>query len=299
MQPSFQKHVLVGDRLFNLWIRRSPCFDFHLHYHDEYELTLIRRGHGTRIVGEQIVAYAPGDLVLLGPNLPHTWSSEASPAPASPPREDEHEAVVFQFRRELIAPAWLAQPEWKPLAQMLDRSRRGIAITGKPARELGQRLGRLVGTEDAVLHLKLIELLLVLSRTRGTVALNPYPCEAAPQAGPHRQLDQIYSYLHEHFAENLRLEDVARRFHMSPSTFTRFLKKSTLKTLIEILNELRISHACAKLAQSEQSITEICYAAGFNDLSYFYRKFQAIKGMTPKDYRAHFQQADAAHAGSR
>src|SRR5688500_18542137 len=83
--------------------RRDPGFEFAWHFHPEVELTWIVRSRGRRFVGDSIEEYRDGDLVLLGPNLPHTWHSEPDKSARyfSPPREEKssgqihpHEAVV-------------------------------------------------------------------------------------------------------------------------------------------------------------------------------------------------------------
>jgi len=59
------------------------------------------------------------------------------------------------------------------------------------------------------------------------------------------------------------------------------------KSFKKYLNERRIKMAEALLRDEEMNVTEVCFAVGFNDLSYFDRVFRQAKGMTPSSYRKH------------
>jgi AraC-like DNA-binding protein len=76
---------------------------------------------------------------------------------------------------------------------------------------------------------------------------------------------------------------------MTPKSFSRFFKKNTGKAFIQYVNELRVGLACRKLMQSDASVSEICYASGFNNLSNFNRQFKERKGMSPKEFRKQYQ----------
>ncbi len=94
----------------------TTAFPFLWHYHPEYELTLILEGSGERMVGDRHEYFFPGDLVLLGPGLPHTWVSEMKSA-----------AVVIQFSERFLAPM-LQYPECDRIRQLLARASQGLAF---------------------------------------------------------------------------------------------------------------------------------------------------------------------------
>ncbi|WP_391858647.1 AraC family ligand binding domain-containing protein [Streptomyces rugosispiralis] len=113
-----QPGVRVGTTFFG-FVRRQGTFDFAWHYHEEYELTLIAEGTGTRyVVGTTVERYCPGVLVLLGPDLPHTFASEAG--------EGAAEAVVVQFRHGFLGPEFFALLQFADVKGLLGRSARGV-----------------------------------------------------------------------------------------------------------------------------------------------------------------------------
>lgn len=72
MEAAFERVETASEVSWRSHVRRQKCFEFHWHFHPEHELTLITAGTGTRYVGDSIEQYGPADLVLTGPDLPHT-----------------------------------------------------------------------------------------------------------------------------------------------------------------------------------------------------------------------------------
>jgi AraC-like DNA-binding protein len=286
MKPVLEKVALTPDRLYLFWVRSEASFPFMWHYHPEYELTLIERGGGTRVVGDRVEAYREGDLVLLGPNLPHTWSSARTPE--SGRKRARNQAYVLQFSPSFFGESFLRQPEMARWATLLERSRRGLRFRGR-SRDEAARLIRESHREIGLRRFaRLLELFDVLAGAKNTVSLSTM---ASGEAMPRRkgaQIEHIFRYLNEHAMEALDLDVVAKQFHMAPSTLYRRLKRETGRSLTELVNELRISHACGLLAHGDARIAEICYQCGYQNLSYFNRRFRDSTGMTPREYRRRF-----------
>jgi len=99
----------------------TPVFDSVWHFHPEFELTYIRNGHGTLLVGDLIANYVPGSLILIGPELPHTYVS----TPGAP----SHSAVVVQFRRDFLGEKFFDNPTFEAVSEMLTAASRGLSFT--------------------------------------------------------------------------------------------------------------------------------------------------------------------------
>lgn len=283
MQPTFEKVPLVGDQLYLLWVRAEPRFAFKWHYHPEYELTLITRGRGTRMVGDHVGDYTEGDLVLLGPHVPHTWSSAGEAGTRG--GRAMNEARVLHISPHLFSPAFLAQPDLQSLAELLHQSRRGLIFRGRTREEAARLLQACPKARGMARLIRIFELFQVLANSREVRPLAT--TEAGGVENPWRSsaMERIYQYLHEHLADDLGLESVARHFNMTPSTLHRHLKKATGRSLTRLVNELRISQACSLLAHSDLRVAEICYRCGYQNLSYFNRRFLELKRLTPRNYR--------------
>ena len=96
MKPFFEKVLVDQGSSWTVFHRRLESFPFEWHYHPEFELTMTLNSVGQRYIGDHIGSYDQGDLILLGPNLPHTWCSREKIEPQRP-----HEAIVLWFSRDL------------------------------------------------------------------------------------------------------------------------------------------------------------------------------------------------------
>src|SRR3954470_18704850 len=101
------------------WLDRKldDGIPFQWHHHPEYELTLTLNSRGQRFIGDHIGSYDDGDLVLIGPNLPHTWSSIDKPDQARP-----HIALVMWFLPDWADHLTSRFPELRSVGAMLARA---------------------------------------------------------------------------------------------------------------------------------------------------------------------------------
>ena len=103
------------------------------------------------------------------------------------------------------------------------------------------------------------------------------------------KINRVKNWIVSHLEDSFQLEDVAAHVGMSPKSFSRFFKKNTGKAFIQYVNELRIGLACRLLVQSDAGVSEICYAAGFRNLSNFNRQFRERKALSPREFRAAYR----------
>jgi AraC-like DNA-binding protein len=254
--------------------RRDPRFEFAWHFHPEVELTWIVRSRGRRFVGDSIEDYRDGDLVLLGPNLPHTWHSEPG----------RHEAVVVQF-----APDFLGDlPELLGVRKLIDRASRGLAFGGRALKAVSRLLENVADVEGLPRLRGLLEILERLATVRDVRALSSRAFRE-PRKEDMERIDRVCRWIAERFAEDVSLPEAAGVAHLSVPAFCRFFKSRTGKTLVGYLTELRIGRACRLLMETDRSVSDVGFASGFNNLSNFNRRFRALKGVSPREFRAPFR----------
>lgn len=278
MRPQLEK-IQHGQQASFTW--RSSVddgFDFLWHHHPEVELTLITRGAGRRFVGDSIETFGPGDLVLLGANLPHTWHA-TDPLPAATA------SIVIQFNEDFAGKDIWHQPEAIGVRRLLEHAKRGLHF---PPNHRG-----VADLMHSMREQSRWDRLLTLLKALGELAAGPEAGRTLsglthtlpPRRDDQKRIDVVCRLIAERYAEPLDQSAVADTIHLSPSSFSRFFKRMTGRTFVAYIHELRIADACRRLVETEHSITEICFDCGFENLSHFNRVFRRLRGMNPRDYR--------------
>ncbi|MFI7066980.1 AraC family transcriptional regulator [Kribbella sp. NPDC050124] len=272
---------MPNDSTFTCFVRRDQSFDFNWHFHREYELTLITAGTGVRYVGTTVELYRPGDLVLLGPDLPHTYASERS--------ENLAEAAVTQFQYDFLGPGFFELPQFRSVQSLLERSARGLSFSDVPE-ELRADVASLPGFASAVQTVRLLD---VLHRLATDVAPTPVTgagYTAAPSTVVRDRVDVVCRYLQQTHTGPVHLDEIAGLAHMSPTSFSRFFRQAIGCTLTDYVNQLRVETACKLLTTTALPVTEVAARSGYRNLANFNRRFRELKSMRPTEYRAAYLQ---------
>jgi AraC-like DNA-binding protein len=260
--------------------RRLPnCIPFQWHHHPEYELTLTLNSRGHRYVGDDVGAYDDGDLVLIGPGIPHSWHSREAIDPFKP-----HVALVAWFTREWVSQLTTAFPETSQLTGMLARATQGLSFD-RCASEIVAPLFEEIRTAAPTRRLVLlIEILTTLCHAHAATPLANPPSEDVEVAADPR-LIRVLDHLHAHFAQAIAVDTLSQLACVSTSTFHRMFKRHTRMTMVDYVTRLRIGRACSLLIESPQSIATIAADVGYGNLSLFNRQFARAKGTTPSVFR--------------
>ncbi|MEQ9462006.1 MAG: AraC family transcriptional regulator [Phycisphaeraceae bacterium] len=279
MEPLLEHLTITPQSSFRLYTRVDEEFAFEWHHHPEYELTLIVEGHGRRFAGDAITGYQPGDLVLLGPYLPHTWHSDET--------SRDNTAIVIHFTPEWLKAATASWPEMQVLHRMLRSATHGLSFQGDHAEQASGFLRRISSRSGLSRLALLLEVLQELSADASArpIASPGYRTSSRP-IDP--RIDRICRHVNDHIHEDLTQSDMALMIRMKPTSFSRLFKRAMGKTFIEYIHELRIANACRALIESDDPITDVCFRAGFNNVSNFNRVFRRVVGVSPRTYRRQF-----------
>ncbi|MDF3057910.1 MAG: activator protein MtlR [Rariglobus sp.] len=285
MKPRFEpRRLRPSAQSFIAYQRIEPVFPFAWHYHPEWELTWIEAGSGSRIVGDNIEAYEPGDLVLLAGGLPHTWSSEK---PAR--RARAHRAVVVQFPPDFFVSALIDRPEFLAIGDLLARAGRGLAFPTKTALHEATGLTDLTKARGLDAWCRLASLLDRLARVPDARALASARYTPSAGHGAQRRFERALAFIDAHASDDeLYLPQVAQAVHLTPAAFSRFFQRMAGVSFVDHVNALRIGRAARLLAESDRAIAEIAFACGFGNLANFNRRFREQKAMAPRAFRAHY-----------
>jgi AraC-like DNA-binding protein/quercetin dioxygenase-like cupin family protein len=266
---------------FNVREFKLPAFSSPWHFHPEYELTYIVNGAGSRFVGDSIAPFGPGDLVLIGADLPHVWRNNA-PARA---RADHAHSVVVHFNEDSFGAGFLDCPELQTVRRLFARARRGIEFgprTSAAAKLLLMEMKDLSGLPRLI---RLLEVFELLANAGGSKLLSSPGFSPQLDRFASERINAVHRYVFRNFNGHIDHGEMARNAGMSASAFSRYFKRMTGRTVSEFVNEVRIGHARRALIETDRTISEVAFACGFESLSNFNRRFREISGINPREFR--------------
>jgi AraC-like DNA-binding protein len=279
MKPILEKLPLSEDTSFVANIHTTPNFEVPWHQHIEYELILFIEGEGRSFIGNYVGEFTINDVYFIGSNLPHTFQKADNNLVTS--------AVVIHFNEDFWGKDFLLLPECKAIHKLFKTAQRGLFFKG----ELRESLGKLISAMSTARGFSRINLLCscleLMSSSNEYQSLSTQDVEEFNTKNKER-IDKIFHFTIENFQETISLDEVAKSVQMSVPAFCSFFKKSTKKTYIDFLNEIRIGYACKQIIDTHKTIEEICFESGFNTLANFNKQFQKIKKITPSKYRKQF-----------
>lgn len=261
--------------------RLDDAIPFRWHHHPEFELTLTLNSEGQRFIGDHVGTYGHADLVLVGPNLPHTWASRRKIVEAEP-----HVALVFWFRKEWIEGMTADAVELHPVQDLLDRSLGGLSFAPRTGLALAAEFRSMF---DLPPLQRLHGLFSILARLAEDRSAHTLSC-AAPRhvAGSRSRLDRVLAHLHQHYSRPICMTELAGIAALSVSGLHRMFVKQTQASVTHYVARLRIGDACSRLSATTAPIGLIAETVGYSSLANFNRQFKALRGMTPRAYRAMF-----------
>ncbi|MET0634795.1 MAG: AraC family transcriptional regulator [Chitinophagaceae bacterium] len=273
---------LTQSDCFTMFTRAKTGFDFPLHSHEEIELNFIKNARGARrVVGDNISEIDDLELVLIGSNLPHFWQTHNCHC------KDIRE-VTIQFHKDLFDDKLLRRNQLSFIRNMLERSARGIAFPRATAELIEPRLATLSQLEGFDSVMALFSILHDLSVSRNMHTLSDATFSNAELSYNSRRIEKAMEFMNLNFNRTISLSEVARLNNMTEVSFSRFFKSRTGITFIDSLLELRLGNASRLLIDTTQSISEVAYHCGFNNISNFNRLFKKKKGCTPKEFRENY-----------
>lgn len=253
------------------------------HFHQEFELSFITEGSGKRIVGDSIEKFHPGDLIFIGPHVPHVWFSEESHRRQHSRRTLE--SVYMLFNQEILPEGLTILPEFENVRRAIKLSERGIRITGDTLNEVSRIMLQLPYLNKMKRLMFFYEIMDLIGQAESCTYLASAEYVKSKFATKNTRINRIHEFLMKNYQNEIDLEQVADIVHMAPASVCRFFKSSTGHTIFEYLNKIKIDFSCQLLLNSDRNIIDISYDCGFNNLSHFNQQFRKFVGKTPTDFR--------------
>ena len=267
---------------YRVQIDKVPYFYDLFHYHQELQITLIQKGYGTCIIGDYISSFKPGDLFVIGQNLPHVFSSDKS---FYETKEKECLSTTIFLSHQFIKSDFFELEELSDIKGFIENTKRGIRFTTKNKTKLVELFHSIESGKASRGILNVLEFCSILNEDKKASYLSHIDYKSISKESDGQILNAVFQFTLSNFRDEIPLDSVAKMANRSTAAFCRFFKKRTRKTYISFLNEVRIQEACSLLLKPDLNIAEICFQTGFNNISNFNRQFKKITGFTPKEYR--------------
>ncbi|ETZ22066.1 AraC family transcriptional regulator [Pedobacter sp. V48] len=284
MKPELIEVNPLGVKTIKVKRLETNCLIASFHFHELCELVWIERSYGKRIVGDNIGNFEDNDLVLMGPDLPHIWQNDNN---FLSEEKNKVKSTVIYFPPDFLSGLTDDQNTLTTIHDLIRKAERGLKFYGNTNREVTRILTKLPqkkGVEKIVSFLRAIEVLSLSNEYEYLASVtfkNPYDEKDT------NRINKVYQFLMQNFQRDINLKEVADLCNMTTNSFCRFFKDRAQKSLTQFVNEIRIGHACKLLQNAEYSISEVCYASGYNNLTNFNKFFKQITGMKPSQYRGH------------
>ena len=227
-------------------------FTYPWHFHAEYEIIYFKEGTGTGFIGNSMESFRDGDFILIGSNLPHYMKSDDIYHDADSNLRTK--GTIIQFEQDFMQYSIRHYIQFTKIKKLLDDSQRGIYF---PAGCSGKAIDLLEGIPlesgmDQILSI--LQLFKEMADISSKVILPP--SEQMEQICGNSRIEKILAYLHQHYTRHMDLNEISCLAAMSPTSFCRFFKSKTGKSLKNYILDMRIGYAC-KLLSLDLSLIHI------------------------------------------
>ncbi|WP_430815678.1 AraC family transcriptional regulator [Carboxylicivirga sp. RSCT41] len=267
---------LTNDDFFLVCHVKNYVADEPLHSHDNYELNLIINANGTRNIAGSVSPFGPIELVLIGPETPHTWKGEFC----------NSEIIKVQFHADFLDKQFLSRSAALPIKELLQKASKGILFSQLTTENVKDNLLLLAKQQGFDSVLSLYSVLYDLAISRNMVLLSGFEGEQKRDDEKAWKISKVEQYVYDNLQRIVKIEEVANLLNMSESSFSHFFKKYKRLSFTEYLTSIRVGRAIRLFHESEESISEISQKCGFSNLANFNRAFKNIQLCTPTEYKS-------------
>ena len=271
MTPIRFKVTKKEDASFHIQVNEKPYQYNHLHYHPEYQISLIMKGSGVISVGNSLDEFKPDDIYVIAANVPHVFKNK--PEYFEHPEAAKTHMISLFFLPTSFGGQFLQLPEMVKINEFLKETAKGVKLNSSLTAKLKPLIIDLIKANGAMRIINLLQLLnqMALSKEKQFLSSISYTPGASHSDST---MSKIFNYISKNFDQPISLEEVSKIAHLNKYAFCRYFKKVTHKSFVAYLNEFRVSMACKFLIKNTYNITQIGFLAGFNNISNFYRQFK-------------------------
>ncbi len=281
MKPTYLSIDSSPGSSFAVRLFERDIFPTNWHFHPQYELTYMVSSTGIRYIGDNIDNFQRGDLILMGPNLPHSWKTVGE-------QNERVRCVIIQWNDSFFGD-WLDKEELQPIKDMLRLSERGLKFDMSKALDMEETLLKLTELDPIE---RLFSFLSILKKLAMSVEYEIVAGTSFTKKLSHKESERInliYDFVGKNHLRRIKLDEIAEQVSLSKEAFCRFFKRNFNKSFFVFVNEYKISLAGKLLIDTDLSVAEVAYKSGYNNLTFFHRQFHKFMLMSPSKYRQNYR----------
>jgi AraC-like DNA-binding protein len=278
----FQKLPPATGNSFVIGRYESPYFETPWHFHEEYELVYCETGFGKKFIGNSFSHYQEGEMAFIGKNVPHLF--KADEAFYQPGSVIKPSSLVIQFREDFLGTGFFNSAEMAEMKQILAHSMTGLLVTGETNAAIKRLMLGMLNASNIARLGALVEIFGLLSSSQELQPLSVNTISGI-NVTDSIKMNRVLEYALAHYKSDISINGAAALANLSGSAFCRYFKSRTQKSFLGFVIEMRLNEACRLLQETDMPVLEICYEAGFNNLSNFNRLFRKQYSESPGAYR--------------
>jgi AraC-like DNA-binding protein len=252
-------------------------FDYPIHFHPEYEINLVFATSGKRFIGSYVEEFKNIDIALIGSNVLHAWTSESD--------HNNARVVTLQFSKDFLGRQVLERKEMEAIRNLLEDSKHGVVFTGRSLISLKKHIIELTKAKGFGRVINFLLLLDEMSNIQYRVVNSSPSLQTETFIHKNSRILDACDFIKRNYQKKVSIKEVADMMNMTPSAFSHFFKKKTYRSFTDYIIDIRVSHACQMLQETDLSIAQISENTGFYNVSNFNKLFRLRKKTTPKEFR--------------
>lgn len=265
--------------------RRKKVFDYPIHVQDVFELNFVEHAPGVRrVVGDSSEVIGEYDLVIItDTELEHVWLQNTCTS------DDIHE-ITLQFRLDLSDDSMLAKNPMESIRRMLIMARKGLCFPMNAIMRVYSLLTTLSEQKDGFSSfVQFLEILNILSKCDGARTLATSSYVKVNTDEDTSRISKVKDYIRNNYRDEIKLETLSGIACMSEAAFSRYFKQHTGRTVSDYIIDTRLGFAARMLVDTQETVADISFQCGYNNLSNFNRVFKRKKGCTPSEFREYYR----------
>lgn len=248
---------------------KQKQFSVPYHFHDLCELTIIEKGKGKLIVSDMLYNFYPRHISLIASDISHTYVSSAD--------TNLTEWYLLQFSPDILKNI----PDFSSVLNLIKNESAGYMFNEKDFNSIKKYFFKIHKAKSIDKFIAFLELLKILIKSKKT----HLAMKSEDPNNKDLRIAKIEQYIHQNSERNISLKEIAKHACMSQGGVSRLFSGSKGVSIIAYIKNVRIANACKLISETNDSITQIAFAVGYENLSNFNRQFKEIVGMTPILYR--------------